>query len=93
MAQKKLDQEEGRWEEVKEILGWTVNGANYMIQLPPNKVEKIINQLVKIQTFHRKIPHKALYKVAGSFDHTLYGIPGGTGLFSPIQKGLKGSLL
>ena len=91
VAQKKLDKEEGRWSEVKEILGWTVNGQAYTIQLPPDKVDKIIHRLVKIQKFRRKIPRKALYKVAGSLEHASYGIPGGAGLFSPIQQGLKGS--
>ena len=45
VAQEKLNQEEGQWQEVKEILGWTINGADYTIQLPPDKVDIIINWL------------------------------------------------
>ena len=91
IAKNKLDKEDGRWEEVKEILGWMVNGATYTIQLPPNKVDKVFHRLTKIKKFKRKIPRKALDQLAGSLEHASFGILGGAGLFSPIQQGLVGN--
>ena len=90
-CKKKLDKEDGRWEEVKEILGWTINGATYTIQLPPDKVDKVLHHLNKIKKFKTKIPRKALDQLAGSLEHASFGILGGAGLFSPIQQGLVGN--
>eukprot|EP00957_Ditylum_brightwellii_P162670 12387372-Ditylum_brightwellii.AAC.1 len=45
-AEKKLKKEEGRWEYVKEILGWTFNGQNFTIQLPKEKCDRIL-KLIK----------------------------------------------
>ena len=91
IAKNKLDKEDGRWTEEKEILGWTVNGAQFTIQLPADKVAKVLQRLTKIKKFKRKIPHKALDKLAGSLEHASFGIPGGAGLFSPIQQALVGN--
>ena len=42
ISKKKLEQLEGLWEHVKDILGWILDGANYTISLvPEKKVEKI----------------------------------------------------
>ena len=91
IAKNKLDKEDGRWTEEKEILGWTVNGAQFTIQLPADKVTKVLQRLSKIKKFKRKIPRKALDQLAGSLEHASFGIPGGAGLFSPIQQGLVGN--
>ena len=91
IAEKKLDKQEGRWATTKEILGWVVNGMDYTIQLPQDKVDKILNRLKKLKTFKKKIPRKLIYAIAGSLEHASFGIPGGAGLFSPIQQALKGS--
>eukprot|EP00957_Ditylum_brightwellii_P014770 1114216-Ditylum_brightwellii.AAC.1 len=45
-AEKKLQKEEGRWECIKEILGWTFNGKNFTIQLPKEKCDRIL-KLIK----------------------------------------------
>ena len=85
-----MNKNEGRWEIVKEILGWIVDGKNFTIQLPQDKIDKILLCLKKIKQFKKKIPRKSLYEIAGSLEHASYGIPGGAGLFSPIQRALQG---
>eukprot|EP00957_Ditylum_brightwellii_P018507 1392061-Ditylum_brightwellii.AAC.2 len=45
-AEKKLKKEEGRWEYLKKILGWTFNGKNFTIQLPKGKCDRIL-KLIK----------------------------------------------
>ena len=91
IAEKKLNANEGKWDTVKEILGWIVDGSNFTIQLPQDKIDKILLRLKKIKQFKRKIPRKILYEIAGSLEHASYGIPGGAGLFSPIQQALQGN--
>jgi len=41
ISQKKMDQGNGTWSTMKEILGWLVDGANFTIQLTPDKCEKL----------------------------------------------------
>ena len=81
IAEKKLAKGEGRWETTKEILGWIVDGRAFTIQLPPDKIQKILTRLKKIRKYKRKIPRKLMYEIAGSLEHASYGIPGGAGLF------------
>ena len=90
ISKKKLEQLEGLWEHVKEILGWILDGANYTIRLPEKKVEKIqatLRQLRKKKT----IPLNEFQKIAGTLHHAAsMGIPGGRGLFTAIWSAMKG---
>ena len=85
ISEKKLDQLEGLWEHVKEILGWIIDGANHTIYLPPKKVDKITATLKKlISKSTKSIPLKAFQKIAGTLHHAAMGMPGGRGLFTII---------
>ena len=84
IAQKKLDNGDGDWQYVKEILGWIIDGEQYTIQLPLEKCQKItalIKAIVKSPRCHLK----KFQVLAGKLQHASYGIPGGAGLFSPID--------
>eukprot|EP00957_Ditylum_brightwellii_P118755 9056943-Ditylum_brightwellii.AAC.1 len=51
-AKKKLKKEEGRWEYIKEILGWIFNGKKFTIQLPKEKCDrslKLIKQVLRAE--------------------------------------------
>ena len=67
ISQKKMDQGDGEWSTTKEILGWLVDGANFTIQLMPDKCEKIarlIKKGLQIQSVPiAKIP-RTCWKVA-----------------------------
>ena len=91
IAEKKIDkgEGEGKWEYQKEILGWLFDGEKFTIQLPPEKCERII-QLIKEITKKRAIPLKKFQRLAGKLQHASMGIPGGEGLFSPLQKAMAG---
>ena len=93
VAESKLKKGEGLWESKKEILGWVFDGNEYTIQLPKAKCDKILQRLKNIQKFRSKIPRKVLEEVDGSLQHAAFGLPGGSGLFSPIQHALKRSKL
>ena len=81
---------EGLWEHVKEILGWILYGANYIISLAEKKVEKIQVTLRQLRK-KKKIPLNEFHKIAGTtLHHASMGIPGGQGLFTAIWSAMKG---
>ena len=89
VSQKKLKQGEGTWSHVKEILGWIVDGANFTIQLPPEKCVKIVDKLQALRRA-KSVPLKTFQEITGKLQHASMGIPGGKGLFSPLYKALQG---
>ena len=90
VSQKKLRNGEGTWTFLKEILGWLVDGANFTIQLPPDKCHKIVKQIKKISK-QQYTSLKRFQELAGKLQHASFGIPGGKGLFSPIYRALQGT--
>jgi len=90
ISEQKIDKGEGRWDYVKEILGWNFDGKNFTIQLPSDKCDKIVERLKKVKKFKRKIPRKVVEKIEGSLQHATFGIPRGSGLFSLVQMAMQG---
>ena len=88
VSQKKLAQGEGSWETTKEILGWLVDGANFTIQLMPDKVDKIC-KLIKRVCKAKTVPLQRYQELAGKLQHASFGVPGGKGLFSPVHRAMK----
>ena len=89
ISQKKLDQGEGTWRFSKEILGWLVDGANFTIQLMPDKCKKLV-QLIRDVTKCRQVPLSIFQELAGKLQHASFAIPGGKGLFSIIHRAMAG---
>ena len=83
----KLIKGEGLWEFKKEVLGWILDGENFTLQLPPPKCEKI-RILTKNIITSKRISLNKFQKLAGKLQHASFGIPGGAGLFSPIQRAM-----
>ena len=90
VSAKKLGSGEGRWQPVKEILGWIVDGKNYTLQLPPTKCKNICTLIRKILK-QAYCPIKRFQVLAGKLQHASFGLPGGTGLFSPLQLAMVGN--
>lgn len=88
VSQKKLEQGEGSWATTKEILGWLVDGANFTIQLMPDKV-KAISKTIKKVIKSKQVTLLVYQQLAGKLQHASFAIPGGNGLFSPVHKALK----
>ena len=88
ISQKKLQQGEGKWATTKEILGWLVNGANFTLQLMPEKCAKI-SKLIKKVCKQSHCPLQKFQELAGKLQHASFGIPGGKGLFSPIHAAMR----
>ena len=85
---KKLEQGDGKWAYIKEILGWIFNGNDYTIELPPKKVTKII-ALVKAIAKRDTSSLNQYQIMAGNLQHASFGIPAGKGLFSPIYNAMR----
>ena len=88
ISEKKLKKLEGMWEQVKEVLGWMLDDANYTIELPAAKVAKIVATLKKLGR-QRTIRVLDFQKIAGTLHHASMGIPGGRGLFTAIWATLN----
>ena len=83
VSKTKLQKNEGLFEPQKEVLGWHIDGQNFTIQLPQDKVIKIQADISAI--IHKKVVQsKILEKLQGKLIHASFGIPGGRGLMSPL---------
>ena len=87
ISEKKLDKLEGQWAHIKEILGWIVDGVNFTIRLPLEKITKI-KRTLRILRSRRSIKIKEFQKITGTLNHAAYGMPGGRGLFTVLWKAL-----
>lgn len=59
------------------------------IRLPEKKTKAIREQLSSILK-KKEVTLNIFQKIAGKLQHASFGIPGGEGLFSPIQEAMKG---
>jgi hypothetical protein len=83
----KLIKGEGAWEYRKEVLGWILDGQTFTLQLPESKC-KAITLLIKKITKCKRISLNKFQKLTGKLQHASFGIPGGTSLFSPLQRAM-----
>jgi hypothetical protein len=87
ISEKKLHQGDGTWDTEKEILGWILNGKDYTVHLPVKKCETI-RQLIRSMLKKNKCSLHTYQVLAGKLQHASFGLPGGAGLFSPIQMAM-----
>ncbi|KAL7533742.1 hypothetical protein ACHAWF_007944 [Thalassiosira exigua] len=83
---KKLKEGEGLWELRKEILGWMFDGATRCIELAAKKQEAILKELRAILRIKNGVQFNRVQKIVGKLRHAAIGIPGGKGLFGPINR-------
>ena len=88
ISEKKLANRNGIWDQIKEILGWIMDGANFTICLPPKKAYKIV-ATINFLWKREKIKLIEFQKIAGMLHHAATGIPGGRGLFKTIREAME----
>jgi hypothetical protein len=88
IALKKLKQGDGLWTVRKEILGWVFDGARRCIELPPEKVDKILADIRRISR-QKRVPRKAFERLRGRLRHACIGLPAAKGLMGPIDAALR----
>jgi hypothetical protein len=85
---KKLLKGEGSWCTVKEVLGWIIDTTAKTITLPPRRSVRLLAIFDDLRD-KRRIGVKLWHKVLGELRSMVLAIPGGRGLFSALQLGLK----
>jgi hypothetical protein len=86
---KKLERGDGQWHHEKELLGFLVDGAAKTVRISQTKSDDICNELRRIQK-KKRVPLKRYRKIIGKLRHVALILPGTKGLFSPINKALRG---
>ena len=82
----KLIEGEGRWEVIKEILGWVFNGATKCIKLAEKKQTTIMKEITAVLRIKSGTPFKRVEELVGEIRHASIGIPSGRLLFGPINQ-------
>ena len=85
---KKLRKGDGAWALRKDVLGWTFDGENKTVELQEDRVRDLRKGLKDMLRSRTAIPLNTFQKVAGKLQHASMGVPGGKGLFTPINKQL-----
>jgi hypothetical protein len=86
---KKLQKGDGQWHHKKEILGFIVDGEAKTVQISQAKADDICNELRRILK-KKRVPLKRYRKIIGKLRHVALILPGTKGLFSPVNKALRG---
>jgi hypothetical protein len=84
---KKLTNGEGKWANVKEILGMSFDGTDKTIWLSEETRDAIIGTLrtwIRISSRHGGIPFKDFHTIMAKLQHAFITIPAGKGLLSPF---------
>ena len=85
---KKLRKGDGAWALRKDVLGWTFDGDDKTVELEEERVLKLRKDLKDMLRRRTSIPLDTFQEVAGKLQHASLGVPGGKGLFTPINKQL-----
>jgi hypothetical protein len=86
---KKLQRGDARWNSEKEILGFLVDGAAKTVRISDARAKDIVAEIRKILK-KKRVPLKRYRRIIGKLRHVALILPGTKGLFSPINKALKG---
>ena len=85
---KKLLKGDGSWSTIKEVLGWIIDTVDKTITLPPRRATRLLDIFDELRG-KRRIGVKLWHKFLGELRSMVLAIPGGRGLFSALQLGLK----
>jgi len=85
---KKIKKGEAQWSVLKEVLGWLFDGKNKSIQLPAEKVEKILEAIKAMLRSRSGTPFKAFQELMGKLYHASLGVPAGKGFMTPLNRQL-----
>jgi hypothetical protein len=89
---KKLQKGDARWDSEKEILGFLVDGEAKTVRISDARATDIVAEIRKILK-KKRVQLKRYRRIVGKLRHVALILPGTKGLFSPINKALKGDPL
>ena len=79
---------EGAWDTSKELLGWLFDGISKTIQLPKEKLDKLVH-IISSHLRQGYIVHKELERAHGKIRHATIAMPWTNGLLTPINTALS----
>jgi hypothetical protein len=85
ISYKKLLAGDGIWAVRKEILGWIFDGILRTMELPPEKIEKIMESLATAIS-QKRLPLKEFRTLLGKLQHAAMGMPAGKSILTPLHK-------
>jgi hypothetical protein len=89
---KKLQRGDARWAAEKEILGFLVDGEAKTVRISDARGKDIVTEIRKILK-KKRVQLKRYRRIVGKLRHVALILPGTKGLFSPINRALKGDPL
>ena len=88
---KKLDNGEGQWNVLKEVLGWLCDGKEKTIRLPSKKVDRIVGAIKEMLRRSAGTPFEEFRQLMGRLHHASIGVPAGKGFMTPLNHQLAKS--
>jgi hypothetical protein len=85
ISYKKLMQGDGVWAVRKEILGWIFDGILRTMELPPDKVIKLLDSL-STSISNKWLPLKEFRTLLGKLQHAALAMPAGKSILTPLHK-------
>ena len=90
LSMKKIDQGDGNFESKKDMIGFSFNGVQRTIHLPPVKAKAYIKETHRILR-RKSVPIKVLQMLVGKLRHASIILPAARGFFTPINAAMRGA--
>ena len=86
-----MDKGEAQWNVLKEVLGWLCDGKEKTIQLPSEKVDRIVAAIKEMLRCNAGTPFDEFRQLMGRLHHASIGVPAGKGFMTPLNHQLAKS--
>jgi hypothetical protein len=86
---KKLMKDDACWATRKIVLGWILDTVRRTIELPPHRLERLMELLDSIPRHQRCTSRKKWQQILGEFRSMILAIAGGRGMLSQLQAVLN----
>jgi hypothetical protein len=86
ISTKKLQKGDASWSTKKSILGWLVETTKRTVELPPHRMERLLEILASVPPHQRRTSRRKWQQLLGELRSMVLAIPGGRGLFSQLQS-------
>ena len=88
ISEKKLLQGDASWKTTGTILGWLIDTVAGTVRLPPHRLERLHTLLASFM-HHKTATLAQWHRLLGELRSMVLALPGGEGLFSPLQAELQ----
>jgi hypothetical protein len=89
VSKKNLAKGDARWDMLKEILGYWLDGRDRTVQLPLSRATNLLKKVKRILKKER-VPLKHFRSIAGQLQHAAHILPAAKAFFTPINNALGG---